>query len=79
MLTFGIIQLLLLTWTAEEVRARVMGVRMFAVVTSPLGSIFLGFGADLWGVATAIIASASACILTAIGIAFWAPQLHRRQ
>lgn len=78
-LTFGVIQLLLLTWTAEEVRARVMGVRMFAVVTAPVGSIFLGFGADLWGITTAIMVSASACILTAIAVAFWAPQLHRRQ
>jgi MFS family permease len=79
MLTFAIIQLLLLSWTAGGVRGRVMGVRSFAVVMAPVGSIFLGFGADLWEVATAIMISASACILVTILTAFWAPELRQRQ
>jgi MFS family permease len=79
MSTFTIIQLLLLSWTAGVVRGRVIGVRQLAVVMSPMGSIFLGFGADLWGVATAIMISASACILVTILTALWAPELRRRQ
>ncbi len=78
-LTFAIIQLLLLSWVAGGIRGRVMGVRASAVVMAPIGSIFLGFGADLWGVATAIMISASACILVTILTAFWAPELHQRQ
>jgi predicted MFS family arabinose efflux permease len=78
-LTFTIIQLLLFSWTAGEVRGRVIGVRSFAVVMAPVGSIFLGFGADLWGVATAIMISASACILATVLTALWAPELRQRQ
>jgi predicted MFS family arabinose efflux permease len=78
-ITFGVIRLLLLSWAAGEVRGRVMGVRSFAVLMAPVGSIFLGFGTDLWGVATAIMISASACILVTILTALWAPELRQRQ
>ena len=78
-LTFGMIQLLLLTWAPEEIRGRVMGLRIFAVVTMPLGSILMGVGADLWGVATVILVSTMSCILVTALFAFLIPELRRRQ
>lgn len=78
-LTFGMIQLLLLTWAPEEIRGRVMGLRIFAVITMPLGSILLGVGADLWGTATVILVSTLSCIVVTIVIAFLIPELLRRQ
>lgn len=78
-LTFGMIQILLLTWAPDEIRGRVMGLRIFAVVTMPVGSILLGVGANLWGIANVIIISSLSGILTTILIALRIPELHRRQ
>lgn len=78
-LTFATFHVLCLTWATEEFRARVWGIYTFSIGTSPFGSIFLGFTADLWESDIAIIGSASASILLTILIAFWVPELHRRR
>jgi len=78
-LTFATFHVLCLTWATEEVRARVWGIYTLSIGTSPFGSIFLGVVADFWNSATAIIISGSTAILLAIFIAFWTPELHRRQ
>jgi MFS family permease len=78
-ITFAIFHVLILSWAAEDVRARVMGIYTFSIGTSPVGSIFLGFGADLWNASIIITVSALACALFTVVITLMAPELHRRQ
>jgi len=73
------IQLLLLMWSSEEVRGRVIGTRMFAVLPLLVGNILSGAGATFWGAATVIRINALSCVFTSILTVFWAPQLRRRQ
>lgn len=78
-LTFATFHVLCLTWAEEDIRARVMGIYTLSIGTSPFGSIFLGIVADFLGAAVAIMISATASIILTIVIAFWVPELHRRQ
>lgn len=78
-IAMAVIQLLLLSWSSQEVHGRVMGARMFAIVTLPLGNILSGAGAGFWGAATVITVNALACIFTTILTALWATQLRHRQ
>ncbi len=72
------IQLFLLTWSEPALRGRVMGIRMFAIVTLMLGNFLSGFGDATWGPATVIAVNATASILATTAVILWAPHLHRR-
>lgn len=74
-----LIQILLLTWSSEEFRGRVMGVRMFVIVFEAAGSLIAGALANLWGIATVMVVNAVACVFTVIFTTVWAPELRQRQ
>ena len=78
-MAMAFIQILLLVWSAEEFRGRVMGVRMFVIIMLMVGNLLSGAGASLWGSATVFQVNALLCILTTVFIAIWAPSLHWRQ
>ena len=75
---FALNELVLLMWSSEEARGRVMGVRAFCIVMGLLGGILLGSGASFWGASTTIVVSAVSCIVTTVLVALWASQLRRR-
>ena len=74
-----LIQVLLLTWSSEEFRGRVIGVRMFVIVFEAAGSLIAGALANLWGIATVMVVNAVACVFTVIFTTIWAPELRQRQ
>ena len=74
----ALIQILLLTWSSEEFRGRVMGVRMFVVVFEAAGSLITGALAGAWGIATVMIVSSFSCVLISVLTTLWIPQLRQR-
>ncbi len=78
-LTFSTFHILCLTWSPEVIRARVMGIYFFTVGSSPLGSLFLGIGADWWGSAMVIFISASISLGLTLIISLWASELRQRE
>ena len=74
-----IVQVLLLTWSSEEFRGRVVGIRMFVIIFEAIGSLISGALANLWGIATVMMGSALACVLTVIFTIVWVPELRQRQ
>lgn len=78
-IAMAIIQLLILTWTAEEFRGRVLGVRMFVVILEMVGSIIAGALVTLWGITTVMVVNALFSVFASILTILWAPQLRRRQ
>ncbi len=75
----GFIQVLLLAWSSEEVRGRVMGVRVFVIIMLMVGNLLSGAGASLWGSAIVFQVNALLCIVTTVFTIVWAPVLYRRQ
>ena len=74
-----LIQVLLLTWSSEEFRGRVVGIRMFVIVFEAIGSLISGALANLWGIATVMMANALVCVLAVIFTTVWAPEFRQRQ
>ena len=74
----ALIQILLLNWSDTALRGRVMGVRMFVIITLMIGNFLSGLGAEHWGSAMVMFVNASASILTTLATVVWAPDLHRR-
>lgn len=74
-----LIMSLLLKWSSVEMRGRVSGIRTFAIGTLPLGSLFTGAGAGLWGAPTMLIINASTSILITLAIAIRVPEMFRRR
>ena len=74
---FSLNELLLLIFSSEEARGRVMGIRALCIVMGLLGSILLGSGAGLWGAGTIILISALSCLFVTVLIALWASRLRR--
>ena len=74
----ALIQLLLFAWSEAGLRGRVMGVRMFVIITLMFGNFLSGLGAAEWGSANVMLVNASAGILTTLATIFWAPHLYRR-
>ncbi len=75
----ALIHVLLLTWSSEEFRGRIMGVRMSVIVFEAIGSLIAGVLANLWGIATVMVVNALACVLAVIFTTVWAPELRQRQ
>jgi predicted MFS family arabinose efflux permease len=77
-MSIALIQILILTWSAETMRGRVAGARAFAISTLIVGNLMTGSAASLVGAPLVIIINCSASILITIFIALWAPALARR-
>ena len=78
-MAMAVIQVLILIWSPEEIRGRVLGVRQFAVAPMLLGNILSGAGAALWGAATVMVINALSSVFATILTTFRVPELHRRQ
>ncbi len=76
---WSLIQILLLKWSSEEMRGRVMGARAFVIGTLPLGNLLTGAGASLWGAPIMLVISALACVLMVVLISFRVPELYKRE
>ena len=74
-----LVQILLRTWSSEEFRGRVIGVRMFVIVFEAAGSLIAGALANLWGIATVMVVNAIAYMFTVIFTTVWAPEFRHRQ
>jgi len=74
-----LVHILLLTWSSEEFRGRVVGVRMFVITFEAIGSLIAGALANVWGIATVMMVNALACMFTVIFTTVWAPELRQRQ
>lgn len=77
-LSVGTFEILFLSWAKEEIRARVIGVRMFPIVTLVGGNILSGVMASYWGPENAIMVNGLVCLLLTILTVLWIPQLLRR-
>jgi len=75
----ALIQSLLMMWSTDEMRGRVSGARALAIGTMPLGSLFTGAGAGLWGAPVMLLADSAAAIIIAAVIFIWAASMLRRQ
>jgi len=78
-MSMALIQILLLMHSLEKMRGRVTGARAFAISALPLGSLLTGYGIGLLGAPTILIINSLACILIALLIAIWAPELLKRE
>jgi predicted MFS family arabinose efflux permease len=77
-LAMSLVQILLLMWSSEEYRGRVMGIRMFVVLFEAIGSLIAGMLTGLWGISSVMLASAVTCVLASVVTSAWAPELRRR-